>query len=163
MTTEPGLITAIHTLLSFLALLSGGVVVAGLLGGSASRTWVRGFWITAVATSVTGFFFPFHGVTPAIIVGIIALAILGAVLAAARGAGGTRLGFAVYAAGLVASEYLLVFVAVAQAFGKIPALHALAPTQKEPPFAVAQLCVLVLFIVMGVIATRRTRSAVLAL
>ena len=45
--------------------------------------------------------------------------------------------------------YLDVFVGVIQSFMKIPAVHALAPTQTEPPFLVAQAVVLALFVVLG--------------
>ena len=45
-----------------------------------------------------------------------------------------------------------------QAFLKVPALTALAPTQSEPPFAVAQLIVLALFVALTVAAARRFRS-----
>ena len=51
--------------------------------------------------------------------------------------------------------YLNCFVAVVQAFMKIPALHALAPTGKEPPFLVAQLVVLGLFVWLTILATKR--------
>jgi len=46
-------------------------------------------------------------------------------------------------------------VLVVQCFKKVPALHALAPTQNEPPFVVAQLAVLVVFGVITVLATVR--------
>jgi flagellar biogenesis protein FliO len=52
-------------------------------------------------------------------------------------------------------------VLAAQSFEKVPALHTLAPTQKEPPFAVAQLLVLVLFIVVTVFAVKRFRPDVM--
>jgi hypothetical protein len=55
--------------------------------------------------------------------------------------------------------YLNVFVAVAQAFQKLPPLHDLAPNGTEPPFAVAQGLTLVLFVVLGVIAFRRFKPA----
>jgi len=47
---------------------------------------------------------------------------------------------------------------VVQSFMKVPALHALAPTQKEPPFAIAQLIVLVLFVVLTIVAAKKFRS-----
>ena len=50
--------------------------------------------------------------------------------------------------------YLNVFVGVVQAFQKLPALHGLAPTQSEPPFLVAQLVVLIVFVVSGFLAVR---------
>jgi uncharacterized membrane protein SirB2 len=58
----------------------------------------------------------------------------------------------------VASLYLNCFVGVVQAFQKISALHALAPTQSEPPFLIAQVAVLVVFVVLGVIAVVRPRA-----
>jgi hypothetical protein len=67
-----------------------------------------------------------------------------------------------YAIGLVISHYLLIFVLIAQLFGKIPALHALAPTQSEPPFAIAQAVALLIFVVLGGLATRRFRPALAA-
>ena len=42
---------------------------------------------------------------------------------------------------------------------KIPALTALAPTQAEPPFLIAQLLLLVVFIVLGFLAARRLTPA----
>ena len=93
------------------------------------------FIVLAIATSATGFILPLHGVSPAVVISIVALIILAAVLLS-RG----RLRWArwVYVGGLVASEYLLIFVGVVQAFTKVPPLKVLAPTQSEPPFAVAQ-------------------------
>ena len=55
--------------------------------------------------------------------------------------------------------YLNVFVAVAQAFGKLPALHKLAPKGSEPPFAIAQGLTLLIFIALGWLAVRRFRTA----
>jgi hypothetical protein len=54
----------------------------------------------------------------------------------------------------VLALYLNSFVAV-QSFLKVPALKALAPTQKEPPFLIAQLAVLAVFIVLGVLSVKR--------
>jgi len=59
----------------------------------------------------------------------------------------------------VTALYLNVFVLVAQAFLKIAALHALAPTGSEPAFAIAQGIVLVLFIVLGFRALRAFHPA----
>jgi hypothetical protein len=53
--------------------------------------------------------------------------------------------------------YFNCFVFVVQSFEKVPALHALAPTQKEPPFAIAQLALMALFIVLTVMAVKRFR------
>jgi hypothetical protein len=42
---------------------------------------------------------------------------------------------------------------------QVPALHALAPQDKEPPFVLAQGLVLVLFVIAGILAVRRFRPA----
>ncbi len=47
--------------------------------------------------------------------------------------------------------------AIVQAFEKIPALNALAPTQTEPPFKLTQLVVLVLFVLITIVAAIRFR------
>jgi hypothetical protein len=57
-----------------------------------------------------------------------------------------------YVVGATVALYFNVFVLIVQAFLKIPALKAMAPTQSEPPFFVTQLVVLVLFAVLTVVA-----------
>ena len=68
--------TIIHTLISLVAIFTGFVVFFGMLGGNRLDGWTKWFLITAVLTTVTGFFFPFHGFTPAIGLGIISLPFL---------------------------------------------------------------------------------------
>jgi hypothetical protein len=53
--------------------------------------------------------------------------------------------------------YFNCFVLVVQSFQKIPFLHQFAPKGNEPPFAVAQGVLLVLFIGFGVAALKRFR------
>jgi len=62
-----------------------------------------------------------------------------------------------YAVGVVVATYLNVFVLVAQLFKRIPVLFLLAPTQSEPPFALTQGLVLVLFIWLGGTAVKGFR------
>ena len=57
----------------------------------------------------------------------------------------------------VLALYLNVFVAVVQAFLKIPGLKAIAPTQTEPAFKLTQLLVLALFVVVTTVAAFRFR------
>jgi len=74
--------TLVHVILSLIGIVSGLIVLAGLLRSNPMDGWTLLFLLTTILTSVTGFGFPFHGVTPAIIVGIISLFVLGlAVLA----------------------------------------------------------------------------------
>ena len=150
--------TKLHVLISLIGIGSGLVVMFGLLAGQKLNRWTALFLISTVATSVTGFFFPFHGVTPAIVVGIISLVLLaGAIVAryARRLAGAWRW---IYVVTAMISLYLNVFVLVVQLFQKVPVLKALAPTQSEPPFAVTQLVVLALFGLLTIIAAIKFRG-----
>jgi hypothetical protein len=150
------LLTIVHTILSFIAIGLGIIATVGLFGGSHSSGWTKGFFFTALAVTLTGFIFPFTGVTPAFATGIVSMAVLLAWLIAYRShlAGSWR---RIYALGIVASLYLLVFVTIAQAFQKIPFLQALAPSGSGAPFAITQIVALVVFIAIGVGLLRRFR------
>lgn len=149
--------TAVHVLISLIGIGSGLIVLYGMLSSRALPRWTALFLASTIATSVTGFGFPFDHLLPSHKVGILSLALLALALAAlygARLAGGWRAAYVICA---VASLYLNVFVLVVQLFEKVPALRGLAPTQKEPPFLVAQLVVLLIFVVLGVRAVKRFR------
>ncbi len=149
--------TIIHTLISLVAIFTGFVVLFGLLAGNRVDGWTKWFLITAVATTGTGFFFPFHGMTPAIKLGIISSVVLVVTIYARYArhlAGAWRW---IYAVGAVLTLYFNVFVGIVQSFEKIPALSAMAPTQTEQPFKLTQLSVLGLFIVLGFVAAIRFR------
>jgi hypothetical protein len=153
------LFTNVHVLISIAGILSGLVVLYGLLNARRQDLWTPIFLGTTLATTVTGFFFPFHGFTPAIGVGIVSTVLLAAAIAALyayRLKGAWR---AVYVVCAVASLYFNCFVLVVQLFQKIPALHALAPSGSEPPFAIAQVFVLGFFAVTGFLAVKRFRVA----
>jgi hypothetical protein len=149
--------TIIHTLISLIGIFTGFVVLFGLLAGKRLDGLTKWFLITTVLTSVTGFFFPFHGFTPAIALGIMSLFILAIAIFARcsrRLAGHWRW---IYVVCAVTALYLNVFVGIVQSFEKIPALQAMAPTQTEPPFKHTQLVVLALFILLGIVAVIRFR------
>jgi hypothetical protein len=149
--------TIIHTLISLVAIFTGIVVVFGMLADSRLDGWTKWFLITAVATTVTGFFFPFHGFTPAIGLGIISLPFLALTIFARypkQLVGAWRW---IYVIGAVICLYFNLFVAVVQSFEKIPALRAIAPTQIEPPFKLTQLIVLVFSILLAMVAVIRFR------
>ena len=149
--------TLVHVLLSLAGIASGLVVLLGLLGGKRLDGWTGVFLATTVATSLTGFGFPFVELLPSHQVGIVSLLVLALALVARyplRLAGAWR---RVYVISAVMALYLNAFVLVVQAFLKIPVLKALAPTQGEPPFAIAQGLLLVAFIVLGSLAATRFR------
>ena len=147
------LFTWFHTILSLVAIVAGLVVVRELFASRTPPTWTAVYVATAVLTSVTGFGFPFP-FGAAHVVGIIALVILAPVIAAYyvfHLSGPWR---RIYAIGQVLTLYFLVFVLVVQFFKKVPVLTILAPTQSEPPFAIAQTVVLVIFAAITFAATR---------
>jgi len=148
----------IHVGVSLVAIVSGLVVLYGLLTGKPLVGWTALFLATTILTSVTGFPLAPFGWDPARVLGVILLVLMGAAVLALyifHLAGAWR---PIYVVAAVASLYLNCFVGVVQAFQKISALHALAPTQSEPPFLIAQVAVLVVFVVLGVIAVVRPRA-----
>ncbi len=144
--------TVIHTLISLIAIFTGLIVVFGMIGGKRLDGWTKWFLITAVLTTATGFFFPFHGFTPAIGLGIISLPFLALTVFARCSkqlAGAWRW---IYVIGAVICLYFNLFVLVVQLFEKVPALHAIAPTQTESPFKL-----LIVSILLGIVAVVRFR------
>ena len=149
--------TIFHVLISLLAILFGFIFLFRLLSGKEFPRLTSIFLATTLATSITGFFFPFHGITPAIILGLISLVVLAVAIFARYPralAGPWRKTFVISS---VLALYLNVFVLVVQSFQKIPALKEIAPTQDAPAFKVTQLVVLLVFIVLGALAVIRFR------
>jgi len=150
--------TRVHVLVSLVGIASGLIVLFGLLARKRLDGWTLLFLATTAATSITGFAFPTDHLLPSHRVGIVSLVVLVVAIVARYGrhlAGAWRRIYVVCAA---IALYLNVFVGVTQAFLKLPALNALAPTQSEPPFAVAQLVVLALFIALTLVAVKRARG-----
>jgi len=146
--------TFVHTALSLVGIFAGLIVLFGMFSSKRLEGWTAVFLFTTVLTSVTGFFFPVDRILPSHVVGVISLVVLAVTLAALylyRLAGRWR---GLYVATAVFALYLNVFVGVVQAFGKVPFLNAIAPTQKDLPFIVAQGVVLLIFIYLGIKAVR---------
>ncbi len=146
--------TLIHILISLIGILTGLVVLGGWLAGRHYAGLTAVFLATTVLTSVMGFFFPFRGFTPAYALAGLSLLLLAVALYAlyARKLSGPwRRSYGITA---LAALYLNFFVLIAQLFQKTPALKALAPTQSEPAFGVAQGLVLAVFIALGIAAVR---------
>lgn len=154
--------TAVHVVLSLIGIVTGFVVVFSFLGGKRLRVWTGLFLLTTLATSVTGFGFPVDHLLPSHIVGALSLVTLAVAIIALYGLHYRAIWRGIYVVCMALALYFNVFVGVVQAFLKLPALHALAPQQTEPPFVVAQLLVLVLFIVLTVVAVTRFRRDVVA-
>jgi hypothetical protein len=154
--------TLFHVALSLIGIFAGFIAVFGMLASKLLPGWTRWFLWTTVLTSVTGYFFPVHKLLPSHIVGLISLILLSVAIYALYSkklAGGWRPTYAITA---VLSLYLNFFVLIVQLFEKVPALKALAPTQTEMPFKVAQLTALVVFILLTILSAVRFRGERLA-
>jgi hypothetical protein len=152
-----GAFTLLHTIISLVAIGSGLIVVGGMFASHRLPGTTALFLFTTALTSVTGFLFPIHGFTPALGVGILACVILAVALFALYKEHLVGAWRWIYGITALVSLYLNVFVLVAQSFMKVSALNALAPTQSEPPFAITQAVVLVIFILIGLIAVVKFR------
>jgi hypothetical protein len=153
------LYTQIHVAISVIGIASGLVVVRGMLAARILSAVTALFLATTLLTSLTGFLFPFHGITPGIVIGILSVVLLAAAILALYAfhlAGAWRW---IYVVTSVIALWFNVFIFIVQSFQKIPVFHALAPTGTEAPFKIAQLAALVIFIILGVFAVKRFHPA----
>jgi hypothetical protein len=146
--------TQLHVLISLIGIATGLVVVSTMLKGDYARIWTATFLGSTTATSVTGFMF--HSkFGPPHAIGVISLVVLAVAITALYGLKLQGRWRWVYVVSTALALYLNVFIAVVQTFQKVAFFHALAPTQAEPPFAIAQGFLVVAFIALGVLAARR--------
>ena len=157
--------TQLHVIISLIAIISGVLAALGMLNARLMPGMTTLFLILTVATSVTGFMFPtpvdaprvIGSLDPPKVIGVISLIFLALAILALYSyklAGSWR---GIYVISAIIALYFNCFVLVVQSFQKIAFFHALAPTQKEPPFAVAQAILLVLFVGLGIAAFRKFR------
>ena len=152
------ILTFVHVVLSLIGIFAGLVVMYGLLISKHSKGWTALFIWTTVATSVTGFLFPFHKFLPSHAIGILSLLVLTIAIYALYGKHLSEGWRKAYAINAMIALYFNVFVLIAQLFMKVPALKALAPTQSEAPFKEAQLAALIAFVVLTILAAIKFRG-----
>ena len=61
--------TLVHVIISLIGIVSGILVMFGLLGSSRKPGLTAIFLLFTILTSATGFLFPFNGVTPGDVIG----------------------------------------------------------------------------------------------
>jgi hypothetical protein len=151
--------TTVHVIISLIAIVAGIIVMFGMLGSNRMPGLTAIFLLFTILTSATGFLFPFNGVTPGIIIGILSLLLLAIACIALYGMKLSGAWRWIYVLTALISLYCNVFVLAIQSFLKIPALTALAPGNPPsgPVFAVVQGVVLVLFVLFTIGALRRFR------
>ena len=152
------LVTDIHVAISLVAIGAGFLVFYGFLVSNRLDRWTSFFLWTTVLTSATGFLFPVDHFMPSHAIAILSLVVLGVAIYARYSRRLAGIWCAVFVVTALVAQYLNVFVLIIQSFMKVPALKALAPTQSEPPFAIAQGVVLVLFLIFGTLATIRFKD-----
>jgi hypothetical protein len=153
--------TLVHVIISLIGIVSGILVLFGLLGSSRMPGMTAIFLLTTILTNATGFLFPFEGFKPSYVIAALSLVLLAIAciaLYAMKLRGASRW---IYVLTAMLSLYLNVFVLVIQSFLKVPFLHALAPSvpPSEPPFAVVQGLVLLFFVLVIIGGIRRFRPA----
>lgn len=154
-------VTVLHVVISLIGIVTGLVVLYGLLNSQSMPGMTAVFLLTTILTNATGFMFPFEKLLPSHIIAILSLVLLAIACYALYGMKLSGIWRPIYLITAIASLYLNVFVLVIQSFLKIGPLHELAPSvpPSEPPFAATQGIVLVLFVIAGIMALRRYRPA----
>jgi hypothetical protein len=147
--------TYLHVFLSLVGLATGMFIIFGLVTSRRLSILTTLYLITTVATSLTGFLFPFKGVTPGIILGVLSMIALILAIVALYVKGLVGAWRATYVISICVSFYFNFFVLIAQSFAKVRALHSFAPTQSSPGFAITQLAVLLIFILLTVRAVKK--------
>ncbi|MGA7073075.1 hypothetical protein [Bradyrhizobium sp.] len=153
--------TVLHVVISLVGIVTGLIVLFGLFKSQSMPGMTAIFLITTILTNVTGFMFPFEKLLPSHVIAIISLILLAIACVALYSMKLSGAWRSIYVITAIASLYLNIFVLVIQSFLKIGPLHALAPSvpPSEPPFAVVQGVVLVLFVFAFIRAVRRFHPA----
>jgi hypothetical protein len=150
--------TFVHVVLSLIGIFAGVIVMFGMFAAKRLDGWTAIFLTSTVATSVTGFLFPFHRFMPSHGVGVVSLVVLAVAILARYPLHLNSIWRRTYVVTAMVALYLNVFVLIAQAFQKVPVLKAMAPTQSEPPFLAAQLSCMALFVVLTIVAAIKFRN-----
>src|SRR4030088_1568008 len=154
--------TTVHVIISLIAIVSGIIVMFGLLGSNRMPGMTPIFLLFTILTSATGFLIPpllSEKLLPSHMIGILSLVLLAIACIALyvmKLSGPWRW---IYAVTAMISLYLNIFVLIIQGFLKVGPLHALAPSvpPSEPPFAIVQGIVLMFFVIVIIGAVRRFR------
>jgi hypothetical protein len=151
--------TYLHVYISLIAIGAGFIVVYGMIAARRVPLLTAVFLFMTALTSLTGFLFPFKGVTPAIVLGLLSLIVLVIAIIARRRSQTSGIWRGTYVISSILSLYFNFFVLIVQSFQKIPSVHTLAPTQTELPFKLAQLATLIVVVVVTIVAFKKYRPA----
>jgi hypothetical protein len=149
-----------HVLFGLIGIAGGLIAVAGLFYRKRMAICNAVFLSATAVPCATGFaFLPIDGVTSAQLVSFF-LTFLLAVAAYARYVRRLAAGWnQVYAFAMVGGLFLNILIATAQSFLHIRALKLLAPTQDSPVYVAVKFSLLLVFIGIAVVVTRRAGTS----
>ncbi len=142
-----------HTLVSFAALAAGFLCLPSLVMRNGREGPITIFLLLTLIAALSGFLFPGFGIGHRIGVAATIVATIG--LAVRLIFASTSIGARIGAASAVICMFFLMFFTISESFRRLPPLQQLAPTLSEPPFRIAQLVNLVVFLLLAVIAAKR--------
>ena len=157
-------VVLVHVIISLVGIAAGFVVMFGMLGSRRMPGWTAIFLLLTILASATGFLIPpllSEKLLPSHIIGVLSLILLAIACFALYGQKLSGPWRWIYVLPALLAQYFNVFVLVIQSFLKVGPLHALAPSvpPSEPPFAIVQGIVLVLFVWAIIRAVRRFHPA----
>jgi hypothetical protein len=152
--------TLLHVLISLVGIGLGLAVMFRILIGRRLDRLPPLFFVATLTAILTGFGFPHTGLLPSHIIGILSIAVMAVTIPACcvfHREGAWR---EVFVVGCATTLYLSIFVFLMKVLLKFPALHALAPTERQkcPPFLISQFIILALFVVVTNLALKRFHS-----
>jgi len=149
----------VHVLLNVVGVASGLVVVYGLLTARRLPFWTALFLISSTLAVLTGFLFPFHGITMSIELGILELCFL--MLAAVDRYSQLFAGVwrHTYVVSVMVALFCNVSVQIAQIFAKFLAPTARTPWEYGRLFKLAELAAFAFFAIATYFALKRFHNS----
>lgn len=143
---------------SLIAIASGFMPVFNRVKNREGKSQTTVLLTTTILTSVTDFSLPFDRFIPSHAVSIPSLHVLAVAVFALYVGRLERIWRRTFCITVVMALYLNVFVLLAQLFAKIPLLKSLGRTKAVAPIKLAELLVLLLFVVLGILAAKNSSS-----
>jgi hypothetical protein len=151
------ILTFYHVVFALIAIVSGVVVLFGLLTQELLQEWAVHFLRSSLAASITGLLFPFHQLPPTHWNSMLSVYLSGAAILAWRKFQLAGVWSSVFAMSTSIVLYLNVLAVMIQVFKHMPSLIVLAPTLSESRFLVMELVVMIPFAMYGIVAAKRFR------
>jgi hypothetical protein len=152
--------TFLHVMIGLVGIGLGLVVMFRILTGRRLYRLPPLFFVATLTAILTGFGFPQTCLLPTHIIGILSIVVLAVTIPACCVFHREGVWRDVFVIGSATTLYLSIFVFLMKVLLKFPALHALAPTQRQkcPPFLISQFIILALFVAVTNLAIKKFHS-----